>query len=71
MLFGYRDESRKFIYDAGTNSTEVYDLQSDPRESFNVAAASSGMAALAQQRRAAWVQYQQCFFKDVLVSDAR
>jgi lipoteichoic acid synthase len=71
VLFGYRDEFRKFIYDAGTNMTEMYDLQSDPRESVNIAGGSPGIAALARQRLATWVQYQQGFFKDVLVPDAR
>jgi len=49
----------------------MYDLQSDPRESVNIAGGSPGLAALARQRLAAWVQYQQRFFKDVLIPDAR
>jgi lipoteichoic acid synthase len=71
VLFGYREGARKFIYDAGTNTTELYDLQADPEESRSVASGSPGIALLGQQRLAAWVQYQQRFFKDVLVPDAR
>jgi arylsulfatase A-like enzyme len=43
VLFGYRDGSHKFIYDAGANAMEPYDLQSDPRESVNIARGSPGI----------------------------
>jgi arylsulfatase A-like enzyme len=71
VLFGYRDGTHKFIYDAGSNAKELYDLQVDPGESRNVAGASRGLVLLGEQRLAAWVQYQRQFFKDVLVPDAR
>ena len=71
VLFGYREGTRKLIYDAGTNATELYDLETDPGESLNVAGGSPGVVRLGQQRLAAWVQYQQRFFKDVLVPEAR
>src|ERR1041385_6246555 len=29
-LFGYREGDKKFIYNATTNKTEVYDLKADP-----------------------------------------
>jgi lipoteichoic acid synthase len=71
VLFGYREGARKLIYDAGTNTTELYDLEVDPAESLNVAGGSPAVARLGLQRLATWVQYQQRFFKDVLVPDAR
>jgi arylsulfatase A-like enzyme len=71
VLFGYREGSRKLIYDAGANTTELYDLEADPGESVNVAGRSPGVALLGQQRLAAWVQFQRRFFQDVLVPDAR
>jgi len=71
VLFGYRDAVRKVIYDAGTNTMELYDLQADPGESLNVAGGSPDSVSVARQRLAAWVQYQQRFFKDILVPDAR
>lgn len=71
VLFGYREGSRKLIYDAGTNTTELYDLHTDPAESVNVAAAWPGAVVLGRQRLAAWVQFQRRFFQDVLVPDTR
>ena len=71
VLFGYREGARKFIYDAGADATELYDLHTDPGESLNVAGRSPGITLLGKQRLAAWVQYQQRFFADVLVPDAR
>lgn len=71
VLFGYREGDRKVIYDAGANTTELYDVEADPGESLNMAGGSPGVALLGQQRLAAWVQFQRRFFKDVLVPDAR
>ncbi len=71
VLFGYREGTRKFIYDAGANIAELYDLQIDPAESRNLVGATPGVALAGKRRLAAWVQYQRRFFQDVLVPDAR
>jgi arylsulfatase A-like enzyme len=71
VLFGYREGNQKFIYDAGSNSAELYDLVKDPAESSNVIAAWPGTAQAGRERLAAWVQFQRRFLADVLVPDAR
>lgn len=71
VLFGYREGDQKFIYDAGSNRAELYDLAEDPAESSNVIAAWPGTARAGRERLAAWVQFQRRFLADVLVPDAR
>jgi len=71
VLFGYLEGNRKFVYDAGSNAAELYDLGKDPAESSNVIGASPGMAQLGRERLATWVQFQRRFLSDVLVPDAR
>jgi arylsulfatase A-like enzyme len=71
VLFGYREGPRKYIYDAGGNTSELYDLRTDPGESLNVAVGSPAMVLQSEQRLATWVQYQQRFFEGILVRDSR
>jgi arylsulfatase A-like enzyme len=57
-LFGMRNGNFKTIYNATTGSHELYDLSADPRETKNLAADMPDVVNAAQQRLAAWVQFQ-------------
>jgi arylsulfatase A-like enzyme len=70
-LFGYRDGSRKLIYQALNDSTELYDLATDPGERVNLAPHSPEAVREGGERLAAWVQFQNRFLKDRLVPSAR
>ncbi|MBA3496251.1 MAG: sulfatase-like hydrolase/transferase [Gemmatimonadales bacterium] len=65
-LFGYREGNRKLIYDAIGDETELYDLAADPREVLNLAAAHPEVVREGRERLAAWMQYQNRFYRRVL-----
>jgi lipoteichoic acid synthase len=56
-LLGYRERDAKYIYDAETGNTEIYDLKSDPAEEENLARLLPEEVSLCHQRLAAWVQH--------------
>jgi phosphoglycerol transferase MdoB-like AlkP superfamily enzyme len=68
LRFGYRDGNLKLIFDASNNTSEVYDLEKDPRETENLAKALPEFAQEGHQRLAAWVQFQDRFFRDLLAN---
>jgi arylsulfatase A-like enzyme len=71
-LFGYRDDHRKLIYDAIGDETELYDLATDPGETSNLARQQPAAAQEGRERLAAWEQYQNRFYRQVLDgADAR
>ena len=64
-LFGLREDDTKMVYNAETNSCEVYDLATDPHETINRAAQVPEATRLWQERIAAWVQYQNRMMESV------
>jgi lipoteichoic acid synthase len=68
-LFGYREGNKKYIYNASSDVTEIYDLKKDPGETCNIAE-DDAQAQLCHQKLAAWVQYQNKFIKETLKQKA-
>jgi arylsulfatase A-like enzyme len=64
-LFGYREGDRKYIYNATTGQRELFDLSADPQERQNLISGDPEAAKAGQQRLAAWVQFQNQFYKQV------
>lgn len=63
LLFGYREGDYKYIFDATSNSYEVYDLRHDPRETHNLIDLRPGWRGEILDRTAAWVQFQNRMIK--------
>lgn len=68
-LFGYREGSKKYIYNASQDLTEIYDLDKDPLETRNLVTEEE--TAVSHQKLAAWIQYQDKFMKSVLEKPAK
>jgi hypothetical protein len=66
FLFGLREGSLKLIIDAASNKAEVYDLKIDPGEKANLSSVHPEFVRTGEQRIAAWVQYQNKMYKDLL-----
>jgi lipoteichoic acid synthase len=56
-LFGYREGTKKYIFNATKNLTEMYDLKNDPNEANNIALNFPDNTTICHQRIAGWVQY--------------
>lgn len=79
FLFGYREGDQKYIFNATFNNkrkrlneakettNEIYDLREDPTEMTNLSERLPNAVSRAQQRLAAWVQYQNKFINSLLV----
>jgi arylsulfatase A-like enzyme len=69
VMFGMGEDSRKYIYDAGANTWEVYDHTSDPAELTNLA---SPDAEPAEQFGSLSVryQYQQTYYRRIMGTNA-
>ena len=63
FLFGYRDGTKKLIYNATKNTFEVFDLASDPNEAKDLADDESAFIRTGREHIAAWVQYQAKFYE--------
>lgn len=63
-LFGYREGNKKYIFNASTGTTEIYDLEKDPQETKNIA--TSEEAELSHLKLAAWVQYHNNYMNSIL-----
>ncbi|NEU09936.1 sulfatase-like hydrolase/transferase [Flavihumibacter sp. R14] len=71
LLFGYREDKFKFIYNATKNITEVYDLEKDPGEKVNIVSQFPGeYVDQGQKRLAKWIQYQDVFMKASIKSSS-
>jgi hypothetical protein len=68
-LFGFREGSQKLIYDAIGDETELYDLAADPHEGLNLAAERPAIVQEGRERLAAWMQYQNRFYRRFLRAD--
>jgi arylsulfatase A-like enzyme len=64
-VFGMREGSQKYIYDATRQTMEIYDVLNDPLETKNLADYDPTAVELARQRIAAWVQGQIKFMKNL------
>jgi arylsulfatase A-like enzyme len=67
-LFGYREGTKKYIYNATKNRTEVYDLKTDSTEANNISSFED--LTVPHYKLASWVQYQEGFMKELLVKQA-
>ena len=65
-LFGFREGDLKAILNATEDRVELYDLLRDPAETRNLKDTRPRDAALARQRIAAWVQYQDRMMRDLI-----
>jgi arylsulfatase A-like enzyme len=65
VMFGLVEDSRKFIYNAGAGTWEVYDLRNDPGELANVADRTPYLASR-RHRLASWYAYQQSYYRRML-----
>jgi arylsulfatase A-like enzyme len=62
VYFGYREGSRKLIYDAGLNTGQIFDLSVDPGETTDLAARKPEAVASGRDRLAAWARYQRDYY---------
>ena len=68
-LFGLREGNRKFIYNASQDYYELYDLSADPTEQTNLINAHQNDIQGYVEHLAAWVQYQERMFEQLLATD--
>ena len=66
-LFGFRQDNIKFIFDASNNKYEIYDLYKDPQETHNLTEQQPDFVKEGTQRLAAWVQFQNKLFNDLML----
>jgi lipoteichoic acid synthase len=71
VYFGYREGSRKLIYNASSNTAELYDLSADPEEKVNLAPRAPEVVAAGRDRLAAWARYQEHYYARLLDQSAR
>jgi arylsulfatase A-like enzyme len=62
VYFGYREGSRKLIYDAGLDAGQLFDLTADPGERHDLASRAPGAVAAGRDRLAAWARYQRDYY---------
>ena len=71
VYFGYLEGSRKLIYNATSNTAELYDLHADPQEKVNLAPREAETVAAGRDRLAAWARYQKRYYAGLLDRSAR
>ncbi len=60
-LFGYRDNSMEWIYDAESRKWEVFDMRHDPSEQHNLAASREKDCAAIKLKILDWVRGQEAY----------
>jgi len=63
-LFGEREGKWKLVYNPIAGSAELYDLATDPNEQLNLAFKYPEMVESGRDRLAAWVQFQNRFYRE-------
>jgi len=71
VYFGYLEGSRKLIYNASSNTAELYDLRADPGEKVNLAPGSPEAVAAGRERLVAWARYQERYYSGLLDRSVR
>jgi lipoteichoic acid synthase len=71
VFYGYREGSRKLIFNATSNTAELYDLRADPQEKVNLAPREVEAVAAGRDRLAAWARYQEHYYAGLLERSAR
>jgi phosphoglycerol transferase MdoB-like AlkP superfamily enzyme len=69
FLFGYREKNLKYIFNATTNTTEIYDIGRDPLETKNISSSLSEESANGRLYLAAWAQYVNRFMESKLQTE--
>ena len=60
-VFGVREGSWKYIYDATNREESLFDLTTDPKEQHDLSATEAVRAKRLHQRVAAWVTFEDAF----------
>lgn len=69
FVFGMREGSRKILLNGTSGQPELYDLAVDPAERRSLHQRMPGVVEDGLDRLAAWVQYQDRFFEEILDED--
>jgi lipoteichoic acid synthase len=69
--FGYLEGSRKLIYNASSNTAELYDLHADPGEKVNLAPRAPEAVAAGRERLVTWARYQEQYYSGLLDRSVR
>jgi lipoteichoic acid synthase len=69
-LFGLRAGNYKFIFNATENTTALYQLDTDPQETTNIADLQPELVKKYQAAMQAWMQYQSQWMDSVLKNNA-
>lgn len=70
-LFGLRHGNFKFIFNASTNSAELYDLKTDPTETTNLADSKPELVKEYKMNAQAWLQYQSKYMQKISPASAK
>ncbi|MBA3664164.1 MAG: sulfatase-like hydrolase/transferase [Bacteroidetes bacterium] len=66
-LFGYREGDMKYIFNTSKNVNEVYNIKKDPYEAHDLYPVTDAQQMkVAQQKLAAWAQYQKKYMDDLI-----
>ncbi len=66
---GYREGTRKYIYNSDSRRLETYDLATDPKETKDLTKPEDPEREQALKRIAGWVRYQNSFIQNVIMGE--